>query len=132
MCSSGRFDVRARIGAGMLNPRTVYGAHLVYKLRETAEGVETAKGSVRFVDDQGVGARAVQLHPGDGEGWMEVDVGSFYVGERDEGEVETRLVGTLRRWKCGLIIQGVAFRPSSTFTDAPLLSNKFKSASVWA
>ncbi|XP_047948776.1 F-box protein PP2-B13-like [Salvia hispanica] len=44
MCSPGRFDVRAKIAAGTLNPRTVYGAYLVYKLRETAEGWRRPRG----------------------------------------------------------------------------------------
>ncbi|KAL1548365.1 putative F-box protein PP2-B12 [Salvia divinorum] len=135
--SSWTLDVGAKMGAGLLKARSVYAAYLVYKLTETAEGLESAKGIIRFVDDKSdmedVGERVVHLHPAGaerGEGWMEVEIGFFYVG-RDDGAVEARLLDS-KGLKCGLIVQGIAFRPCSAYTGTPLLSSKFKSTQVWA
>ena len=138
LCSSWTLDVGAKMGAGVLKARSVYAAYLVYKLGETAEGLETAKGIIRFVEDnsdmEAVGERVVHLHPGGaeirGEGWMEVEIGFFYVG-REDGAVEARLLET-KRWKCGLIVQAIVFRPCSTNPRTPLLSSKFKSTPVLA
>ncbi|KAG6431254.1 hypothetical protein SASPL_109332 [Salvia splendens] len=68
LCSSWMLDIGAEMGAGVLKARSVYAAYLVYKLRETAEGLEKVKGIIRFVDDksdmEGAGERVVHLHPG--------------------------------------------------------------------
>lgn len=46
------------------------------------------------------------------DGWKEVEIGEFYTGNGEDGEVEMRLreVDGLR-WKSGLIVQGIEIRP---------------------
>ncbi|KAH6770202.1 hypothetical protein C2S52_015005 [Perilla frutescens var. hirtella] len=46
-----------------------------------------------------------------GDGWMEVEMGSFYCDRGDDGTVETWFMATNSKWKSGLIVQGIEFRP---------------------
>ena len=48
-----------------------------------------------------------------GDGWMEVELGSFYNDRGDDGVVETWLLATNAQWKSGLIVEGIEFRPKS-------------------
>ncbi|XP_047946442.1 F-box protein PP2-B11-like [Salvia hispanica] len=51
---------------------------------------------------------------GRGDGWMEVELGSFYNDRGDDGVVETMLLGREGyQGKSGLIVQGIEFRPKS-------------------
>ncbi|XP_047946441.1 F-box protein PP2-B11-like [Salvia hispanica] len=50
---------------------------------------------------------------GRGDGWMEVELGSFYNDRGDDGVVETWLLGKEGyQGKSGLIVQGIEFRPN--------------------
>ncbi|KAL1550372.1 F-box protein PP2-B11-like [Salvia divinorum] len=47
-----------------------------------------------------------------GDGWMEVELGSFYNDQGGDGVVETWLLGRDGvLWKSGLIVEGIEFRP---------------------
>lgn len=46
------------------------------------------------------------------DGWMEIEMGSFYSGGGDEGEVEARFMEIQNNnRKSGLIVEGIEFRP---------------------
>lgn len=113
-------DIRGKIRARLLTSKTIYGVYLVFKLDPKSIGFETIKGVIRFVEDEtDVDAERrgsiVQLQAEDERerenGWMEVEIGSFYVDGGDEGEVEARVLETSNRIKSGLTIEGMEFRP---------------------
>ncbi|KAK4482532.1 hypothetical protein RD792_009691 [Penstemon davidsonii] len=46
------------------------------------------------------------------DGWMELELGEFFVGEEDEGEVEMELLETEHvKWKSALFVEGIEIRP---------------------
>ncbi|KAI3469950.1 hypothetical protein Pfo_026613 [Paulownia fortunei] len=118
-------DIRGKIKTLLLSPKAIYGAYLVFMLAEKFKGLESAKAMVRFVEDETDGeaemrADIVHLQPVDerkGEmavrredGWMEVQIGNFYIDQGDDEEVEVRLMEA-SRWKTGLFVEGIEFRP---------------------
>nr|GMD67860.1 F-box protein PP2-B10-like [Ipomoea batatas] len=127
-------DIRAVIATNMLSATTDYAAYLVFRLSDTAYGLESAKSLVRFVSqesDEEAENRAnwVNLFGGEpsggsqtsnelprerSDGWMEVEMGSFYNDQGDDGDVEARLIEISDlNWKSGLIVEGIEFRPKS-------------------
>ncbi|KAL0456780.1 UNVERIFIED_CONTAM: F-box protein [Sesamum latifolium] len=140
-----RLDIREKIKARMLQPRTVYAACLVFKIVEEAAGLQSAKAMIRFVNDESDRDAAKRARPvylqlvkdtkgGNvverADGWTEVEMGNFYIGQGDDGEVEARLL-EFRRWKTGLVVEGVVFRPTFTYTETPLVSKKYMLTKVW-
>ncbi|KAL0294894.1 UNVERIFIED_CONTAM: F-box protein [Sesamum radiatum] len=126
-------DVKGKIKGQTLTPKTTYAAYLVFKLAKRYEGLELATAIIRFVnesggDDTGKQSRIVHLQPPRkpgsrqtvvirrDDGWMEVEMGSFYVHEGEEREVEAQLLET-RRWQTGLIIEGIEFRPVACLSN---------------
>nr|GMD70113.1 F-box protein PP2-B10-like [Ipomoea batatas] len=131
-----RLDIRGKIAAQTLSETTNYAAYLVFRLPDNPYGSEPANAVVRFASRESVeeaemranrvilcGAQfhrrgftrefGGQLCRERGDGWMEVEMGSFFVDGGDEdGEVEARLIETLDlNWKSGLIVEGIEFRP---------------------
>ncbi|VFQ92648.1 unnamed protein product [Cuscuta campestris] len=45
------------------------------------------------------------------DGWMEVELGEFFVGEGGGGEVGVRLTEINSQWKSGLVVEGIEIRP---------------------
>ncbi|KAK4425303.1 hypothetical protein Salat_1724200 [Sesamum alatum] len=93
-----RLDVRATIRARMLQPWTVYAACLVFKIAAEAAGLQSAKAIIRFVNDESDrdAAKRAQL----------VHLQLVKDAKGDDGEVEARVL-EFRRWKTGLVVQGV-------------------------
>ncbi|KAK4485276.1 hypothetical protein RD792_007908 [Penstemon davidsonii] len=50
------------------------------------------------------------------DGWMELELGEFSVGEGlDEGQVQAELLETEHGiWRCGLVLEGIEFRPKES------------------
>lgn len=122
----------------MLSATTHYAAYLVFRLPDNPYGSEPASAVVRFVDRESVAeaemrANRVTLCGGQfnrrgftrefgggngqlcrerSDGWMEVEMGCFFIGGGDDGDVEARLIETLDlNWKSSLIVEGIEFRP---------------------
>ncbi|OEL23755.1 putative disease resistance RPP13-like protein 2 [Dichanthelium oligosanthes] len=76
--------------------------------------LEGARGSNELQDshEQDQGEEAVRYTRARVDGWMEVELGEFYIANLDDGAVEIRLIEheTLN-WKSGLIVEGVEIRP---------------------
>ncbi|KAK4406074.1 hypothetical protein Sango_0613900 [Sesamum angolense] len=70
-----RLDIQAKINAQMLQPRT-----LEMQLNEPGAYLQLVKDTK--------GGNVV----GRADGWTEVEMGNFYVGKGDDGEVEARLL----------------------------------------
>ncbi|CDO99429.1 unnamed protein product [Coffea canephora] len=125
-------DIRGRIESQMLSTGTTYAAFLVFKIAEEHYGIEKATSLIRFVNHESDGeakrrAAPVHLvsregmnHPAEfggkfpkmrTDGWMEVELGNFYIGTGDEGQVEARLTEIIHDGKSGLTIEGIEFRP---------------------
>ncbi|KAG8369692.1 hypothetical protein BUALT_Bualt14G0040400 [Buddleja alternifolia] len=122
-------DIRGKMKTRMMTSNTIY---VLFNFN-TFKCVESAKASVRFVDEETESeaeerAEIVHLQPVDrrrrkgeiaverADGWMEVKIGNFYIDQGDEGEVEARFVET-SCLKKGLIVLGIEFRPFAKETD---------------
>ncbi|KAK6143629.1 hypothetical protein DH2020_023977 [Rehmannia glutinosa] len=118
-------DIRGKIKTRILSPKTIYAAFLVFKLAEGSEGLEVANAMIRFPDDesdenaekrarivhlQTVGSKQEQIAVLRADGWMEIEMGYFYVDQGDQREVEARLLENTTL-KTGLIVEGIEFRP---------------------
>ncbi|MCD7446000.1 hypothetical protein HAX54_024704 [Datura stramonium] len=120
-------DMRGKIETRILSKRTKYVVYLVFKLACGFYGLDTANTFVRFVDCESDGdaeerASVVSLSrqegPGENrskrrvDGWMEIEMGSFFNDAGEDGDVEARLMEIRRLFaKGGLIVQGMEFRP---------------------
>ncbi|RWW80674.1 hypothetical protein BHE74_00010973 [Ensete ventricosum] len=125
------FDIYGSIDSRLLSRKTAYVAYIVFKLVPDAYGLDSPhqKGSVILGSCES--ANHVSLQPEEEEeeeesdeeaaeegtegrrmrsredGWLEVELGEFYIDEGDEGDVEMRLRETEElQWKHGLILQG--------------------------
>ncbi|XP_019054123.1 PREDICTED: putative F-box protein PP2-B12 [Nelumbo nucifera] len=50
-----------------------------------------------------------------GDGWLEVQMGEFYIGKGEDGEVQMSLLEVKGgHWKSGLNVQGIELRPKET------------------
>ncbi|RWW15592.1 hypothetical protein GW17_00020560 [Ensete ventricosum] len=123
------FDIYGSIDSRLLSRKTAYVAYIVFKLVPDAYGLDSPhqKGSVILGSYES--ANYVSLQPEEEEeesdeeaaeegtegrrmrsredGWLEVELGEFYIDEGDEGDVEMRLRETEElQWKHGLILQG--------------------------
>ncbi|XP_074363069.1 F-box protein PP2-B15-like [Apium graveolens] len=122
----------------MLSPHSTYETYFVFKIYEDACGLDSAKTSIRFVnereevpDDE---ARTIYFDPRtsahnieqrNGElsrwrkdEWMEIKIAEFETGARDDDdEVETQFMSTdTNVLKAGLIIQDFELRPKQSMT----------------
>ncbi|XP_073126518.1 putative F-box protein PP2-B12 [Henckelia pumila] len=142
-------DIRCKIPSQILPQRRTYEAHLLFKLAKKCKGLESAKAMVRFINDEpekeaekrarvvhfdtaedaGRGSTVVKRD----DGWMEVEIGSFYVGRGENEEVEARLFE--KNWnfsKSGLIVGGIEYRPTFRYRDNPVVSRLCLSRIVMA
>lgn len=118
-------DIRGKIDINMLSPRTFYAAYLVFRLQEGSRGLDVGNTTITFVgddteEDAEERAKIVSLHPSENgnrgkavtrdDGWMEVEMGNFYLADDDEGKVQARLFERTTS-KSGLIVEGIEFRP---------------------
>ncbi|KAK1283749.1 F-box protein PP2-B11 [Acorus calamus] len=117
----GKMDVK------ILSGDTTYAAYLVFKLSDEVYGLNWPPqlSYVRFRDPPL--SHNVCIHPQvtgmsdppagrvphwRGDGWMEVEMGEFYVENGAEGEVDMTLTEVNRGlWKKGLIVLGIEVRP---------------------
>lgn len=126
-------DIRGKMKTGMLSRHTTYETYLVFKLYEDAHGLDSAKASIRFVNERedvpvdeastvypDTRTSAYDIEQQNGEfsrrrkdEWLEIKTGEFETGARDDDdEVETRFMSIDGgRTKGGLIVQGIEFRP---------------------
>ncbi|KAL7145163.1 hypothetical protein ABFS83_07G061700 [Erythranthe nasuta] len=139
-----RFDADSRF-AEVAELDSVWRLDIRAKIGERSEGIESAKAMIRFVNDESdeeaaKRAQVVHFHPAPKGattkrgvavervgGWMEVEIGNFYISKGDgggDGEVEVRLLD-IRRRKMGLIVEGVEFRPTDRYSETPLISKQF-------
>ncbi|KAG6431250.1 hypothetical protein SASPL_109328 [Salvia splendens] len=90
-------DIRGKIRTRLLTSNTIYGAYLIFKLAYDPYDGERGRGREKAV------CRS--------DRWTEFQIGSFYVDGADEQEMEARVVETSNRWKGGLLVGGIEFRP---------------------
>ncbi|XXG89716.1 hypothetical protein AAC387_Pa12g1651 [Persea americana] len=62
---------------------------------------------------QAVSNRAdAQVPQSRSDGWMEIEMGEFFIDEGEEGDIEMRLMEVKGgHWKSGLIVEGIEMRP---------------------
>jgi len=136
------FDIKGKVEARLLSPKTTYVVFLVFNLglnlgpRNYRYGLLPAKASVRFYGERGGGdgdgdddgdeipnivSLGIRSFRSDGDGqfaqrrmdyWMETELGEFFSGQGDIGEVEMRLTGIERDcWTYDLFVAGFELRP---------------------
>ncbi|KAL0456764.1 UNVERIFIED_CONTAM: F-box protein PP2-B10 [Sesamum latifolium] len=120
------FDIRGRINTRMLSPETLYEAYLVFELADKGTKMEYfalpffARARVtnffrgRELDiyrprRQEKMVRLFQPSSGRDDGWMEIQLGCFYVGYGLRGEVEARLLDI--NYRMDIVVEGIEFRP---------------------
>ncbi|GFP95911.1 F-box protein at2g02240 [Phtheirospermum japonicum] len=129
-------EIRGTMRSQILSPNTNYAAFLVFKLSEEYYGLDgSSKASVKVVKDSTtkktegddnittvyiVPPRRVKFRgrvPSSREdGWLEIELGEFFVDEGDECDVLIQLDETEHlNWKKGLIVEGIEVRPKQTF-----------------
>ncbi|XP_038717602.1 putative F-box protein PP2-B2 [Tripterygium wilfordii] len=118
-------DIKARIETKVLSPETTYAAYFVFKFVKSrhgfnrrpvelcvnVEGSECKEKHRVHLDlpvDMPQEPRLSQRR----DGWMEVEMGSFYNEHGDDGTVLCSLIET-KDYKRGLIVEGIEFRPKS-------------------
>ncbi|KAM5552659.1 putative F-box protein PP2-B12 [Rosa sericea] len=119
-------DIKAHIKTRMLSPGTTYAAYFVYQLLGCRFGFAQTPIEFRVTWEQsrveasyhGVCLERVVLDPSAaspraqyrGDGWMEVEMGEFFIKEGDNATVECS-VREVNGTKSGLLVEGIEIRP---------------------
>ncbi|KAH7866426.1 hypothetical protein Vadar_020234 [Vaccinium darrowii] len=147
------FDITGKIEARLLSPKPTYVAYLVFNILRPQNSrdnyVVPAKASVRFDGERGDGdgdgdgdeitnivSLTIRPFRSDGQfaqqrvdNWMETELGEFFNGQGDTGEIEMRLMGDVRlmgdfeghywsysmlpHWTYDIFIKGIELRLKS-------------------
>ncbi|KAL2530915.1 F-box protein [Forsythia ovata] len=122
----GWIHIRGMIKTQMLSSNTAYAAYLVFSLAGRFNGLESSRTIVRFVDPQTENSMIKTVESSEklesegtgkiaqvrGDGWMEIEMGTFYNGQEDNRAVEAWLIEINNPGgKSGLIVEGIEFRP---------------------
>ncbi|KDP32800.1 hypothetical protein JCGZ_12092 [Jatropha curcas] len=119
-------EISGKIDTKMLSAVTNYGAYLVFKLNPNNYGLQPpAEAKVGFNGSE-IATRSVYLdfiprrnsqaaagYPKErGDGWMEVELGSFFNNDGTDEELEISVLEVKNgNWKRGLIVEGIEIRP---------------------
>ncbi|KAF6147678.1 hypothetical protein GIB67_003009, partial [Kingdonia uniflora] len=120
--------VQGRMDTRKLSPKTKYGAYIVYQLTSNATGFNvTVDPRVELtikLKKKTVSTTHVHLDPKSklnppprqrGGGWMEIEMGSFFNSQGEDGDVLAILKEvTHNHEKSGLVIQGIEIRPKKS------------------
>ncbi|XP_010506921.1 PREDICTED: putative F-box protein PP2-B6 [Camelina sativa] len=128
------FEMGGGMNTKILSPGTNYSAYVVYKLRYRRHGLrdlpiqvgvgfkgqEKPKNFICFDESTNIikewPRRELMKSERRKDGWMEAEIGDFFNegGLSGFDEIEVSIVDiTSPNWKCGVIIQGIEFRPKN-------------------
>ncbi|KAI3459641.1 hypothetical protein Pfo_016304 [Paulownia fortunei] len=118
--SIGWIHIQGKIKTQMLSKNTTYAAYLVFWL-EKMDGLKSSKTVIRFLNDQPKNNTSNEhfesretgkIAKMRADGWVEIEMGKFYNGYGDDGEVEAWLTEiNSPHGKSGLVVEGIEFRP---------------------
>ncbi|KAI3469955.1 hypothetical protein Pfo_026618 [Paulownia fortunei] len=110
--------IQGTVKTQMLSPYTYYGAILVFGSTEDFPVSHKANTSIKILggepdDYSRKQDRIVHFQTGivRADGWMEIEVGDFYVGLGDNTEIQVQLAALNGYPKSGIIIEGIELRP---------------------
>ncbi|KAJ0237999.1 F-box domain-containing protein [Hirschfeldia incana] len=125
------FEMGGSMYTRVLSPRTHYSAYFVYKIRNRRHGLRDLPIQVgvgfkgqdmpkKFIcfdvsNDKIKQWPRKELMKSEKreDGWIEAEIGDFF-NEEDCDEIQVSIVDiTSGNWKCGVIIQGIEFRPKN-------------------
>ncbi|VFQ78858.1 unnamed protein product [Cuscuta campestris] len=81
------------------------GTRVTYRARRQAMNADLERGAGRFPRKRSY------------DGWMEVELGEFFVEEGGGGEVVVSLMEINSQWKSGLVVEGIEIRPKEEEED---------------
>ncbi|KAG6431241.1 hypothetical protein SASPL_109319 [Salvia splendens] len=111
--------IEGNIKSKLLSSESCYAAYLVFGFAEMYANLNSAVSIVRnFYSEPGIGypeeqANMVKFQEGNerDDGWMEIQLGEFYVDAGENGQVQVQLLDTSDYIMSGLILEGIEFRP---------------------
>ncbi|KAI8026586.1 F-box protein PP2-B13 [Camellia lanceoleosa] len=120
-------EIHGKIRTQTLSPNTTYGAYLIMKISHRAYGLDSMPSEVSISVGDRVYTNTPYLSCRDSmkqqmkgevrvpcerkDGWMEIELGEFFSGEKDE-EVKMSLMEVKGyQLKAGLIIEGIEVKP---------------------
>ncbi|XP_019183856.1 PREDICTED: putative late blight resistance protein homolog R1B-17 isoform X2 [Ipomoea nil] len=111
-------DIRGTVDTRRLHKMTCYSAYLLYKIKPRHYGIDLARSSLRYVNDNNTNSENQVVLAGmrshvdsDDDEWMEIMLGEFNVCNGNEGVVDIRLWNTESNEKSGLVIKAIEVRP---------------------
>ncbi|TXG48674.1 hypothetical protein EZV62_024549 [Acer yangbiense] len=128
------FEISGTINTSLMSPVTTYVVYLVFKRTQYFFGFDSSwdhrvevtvgltgsdgqKRTVYFHSDQGdivYGDDHGRIPQTRGDGWLESELGEFFYGGDEEGELSISILGIHGgHWKGGLVVQGIEIRPKS-------------------
>lgn len=136
------FCIEGKIVAQLLSPKTTYVVYLVFQMRRSNNGFDYLPLDVfvNFIGERGDRDEDAIIHETEMnivylkrglsgpemrastrrlpqkrmDKWMEVELGEFFIGKGDSGEVVMGLMaGERGRRKSGIMIEGIEVRPKS-------------------
>lgn len=121
--SIGWIHIQANMKTQILSKNTTYAAYLVFWL-ESMEGLRSSNTVISYstpsdgsTKKSGKKERTESRETGKiatkrKDGWLEIEMGKFYNGSSDEGEVEAWLTEINSPYdKNGFVVEGIEFRP---------------------
>lgn len=133
------FEIRGRIATRMLSPLTLYKAYLVYKFNASPWGFDNhpmvvAVSARAYGFDYEFPSLSEMVEGGDlkhtsvlsppkreishddfpketVDGWLEMELGEFFCGGEEDGELEMICCEIDNYGKSGIIVQGIEIRP---------------------
>ncbi|XP_047951997.1 F-box protein PP2-B10-like isoform X2 [Salvia hispanica] len=109
--------IEGKINSNWLSSESCYAAYLVFGFAEMYANLNSAVSIVRnFYNESGYPeeqAKMVKFQEGSerDDGWMEIQLGEFYVDAGENGQVQVQLLDTSCCITSGLILEGIEFRP---------------------
>ncbi|KAE8678112.1 Tetratricopeptide repeat-like superfamily protein [Hibiscus syriacus] len=109
-------EVRGNVRTQTLSPNTSYGVYLVMQVSERAYGLDLMPLEMRLEVGNQVYCRSVFLEGKKQmsereDGWMEIEFGYFFSGDKDEVVKMSLMEVKGCHLKGGLVIEGIEFRP---------------------
>lgn len=104
-------EIKGKCKTILLSPRTTYKVAIIVKMSSESDGWEIPVNLSLELPDGNKQGRMERLDRLDKEKWTWIVIGKFETTPKTVGEIRFSLMQTDGRWKSGLSVKGVDFRP---------------------